>query len=57
MKSLQKTKVPQAFKVLLSRLFGSQYKMTKQDSFTDTEWKNNLHKILNGIGTISQNQY
>jgi hypothetical protein len=50
MKSLRppnpKTKVPPAIRVQLSRLFGSQSIETKKDTFTDTEWKHHLHRIL-----------
>ena len=50
MKSLRAPKfrrdVPPSIKVQLSRLFGSQSVEARKDAFTDTEWKQNLHRIL-----------
>lgn len=44
--SLIRCEVPPAFKVMISRLFGSESIKIKEETFTDAQWKSNLNQIL-----------
>ena len=43
------SEVPEAFKVMLSRLFGSQSVDARKQTLTDAEWKRILHRIVNEL--------